>query len=48
LINIVKPKHIIPAHGEKDMKAALADLAEEMGYKKEKVHIQQNGQCLSL
>ncbi len=48
LINMVKPKHIIPAHGEPDMKAALADLAYEMGYKKEKVHIQVNGQFLSI
>jgi ribonuclease J len=48
LINIVKPKNIIPAHGEKNMKLALADLADEMGFKKDKVHLQQNGQCLSL
>ena len=48
LINIVKPKHIIPAHGEKEMKAALADLADEMKYKKDRVHIQLNGQMISL
>jgi len=48
LINIVNPKHIIPAHGGAEMKEALADLAYEMGYKKEKVHLQQNGEFLSL
>jgi len=48
LINIVKPRHIIPAHGEPEMKAALADLAYEMGYNEENVHIQQNGEFLSL
>ncbi|MBW2965506.1 RNase J family beta-CASP ribonuclease [Candidatus Woesearchaeota archaeon] len=48
LINMVKPTHIIPAHGEPGMKAALADLAYEMGYKEEKVHIKQDGEMLSL
>jgi len=48
LINMVKPKNIIPAHGERVMEDALADLADEMGFKKDKIHIQQNGQCLSL
>jgi ribonuclease J len=48
LINIVKPKHIIPAHGEPEMKADLADLAYEMGYKKKMVHLQQDGEFLSL
>jgi len=27
LINLVKPKNIVPAHGEKEMKEALVDLA---------------------
>ncbi|MCH8003504.1 MAG: ribonuclease J, partial [Nanoarchaeota archaeon] len=35
-INLVKPKNIIPAHGNKEMKDALADLAVEMGYKRDK------------
>lgn len=33
LINMTKPKHVIPAHGEPSMTTALAELAEEMGYK---------------
>ena len=32
-INMVKPKNIIPAHGTKEMKDALAELGVEMGYK---------------
>ena len=32
-INIVRPKNIIPAHGTKEMKDALAELGVEMGYK---------------
>ena len=49
LINLVKPKHIIPAHGEPDMKDALASLAVEKGYEKGKtVHIIHNGDMLSL
>jgi len=48
LINIVKPEHVIPAHGEPQMKEALADLAFEMGYKPENVHLSRNGQKLTL
>ncbi len=32
-IHIIKPKRIIPSHGNKEMREALAELAEEMGYK---------------
>ena len=35
-ISILKPRNIIPAHGTKEMKDALADLAEEMGYKRDR------------
>ena len=49
LINIVKPKHIIPAHGEISMTSSLADLAVEMGYKKgSNVHLMQNGGRIRL
>ncbi len=45
LINLVKPQHIIPAHGEPRMLNALADLAAEMGYKKgNNVHVMRNGE----
>ncbi|MBI2660546.1 RNase J family beta-CASP ribonuclease [Candidatus Woesearchaeota archaeon] len=49
LINLVKPQHIIPAHGEPAMLNALADLAAEMGYKKgENVHVMGNGERIKL
>jgi len=47
LINLVKPKHIIPAHGELKMTSALCNLANQMGYKKN-VHLMQNGQYLKI
>ena len=49
LINLVKPQHIVPAHGEIQMTTALADLAVEMGYKKgQNVHIMGNGERIRL
>ena len=49
LINLVKPKHIIPAHGEPQMLSALADLAVEMGYKKgNNVHLMRNGERIKF
>jgi len=48
-INLVKPKNIIPAHGNKEMKDALADLAKEMGYKLNKnVFLVKNGQKVNI
>jgi len=48
LINITNPKHIIPAHGNPEMKEALADLAFEMRYKPGNVHLSQDGQKITL
>jgi len=48
LINLVKPKHIIPAHGNLKMRSALADLAYEMGYDKEFVHIVSDSKKISI
>lgn len=48
LINLVKPKHLIPAHGDLKMRSALADLAYEMGYDKSKVHIVSDGKKISI
>lgn len=45
LINMVKPKHIFPAHGDSSIQSALADLAVELDYTLGKnVHISHNGQ----
>ena len=49
LINLLKPEHIIPSHGDVRKLTAGASLAIEMGYKLNKsVHILQNGQMLNL
>jgi len=49
LINMVKPKHIIPAHGDINMSSSLSELAIEMGYRVgENVHIMQDGQFLTI
>jgi len=48
-INIVKPKNIIPAHGTNEMKASLADLGIEMGYKIGKsIFLINNGEKVDL
>ena len=49
LINTVRPKHIIPAHGDISMCSALSELASEMGYELGKgIHLMQNNQSLVL
>ena len=49
LINMLQPKHIIPAHGDIVKLTPLAELATELGYILGKdVHLMQNGQNLIL
>jgi len=48
LIGLVRPKHIIPAHGEHKMTNAMADLALEMGYKPKNIHVMRDGQVLKI
>jgi len=48
LIELVRPKHIIPAHGEHKMTSAMAELALEMGYKEKGIHVMKNGQTLAI
>lgn len=48
-INLVKPKNIIPAHGTKEMRDALAELCTEMGYKTGKnIFLIKDGQKIEL
>ena len=48
-INLIKPEHIIPTHGDIDKLKPMSDLAEEMGYERDKtVHILRDGQRLEL
>ncbi|MFH1133986.1 MAG: RNase J family beta-CASP ribonuclease [Nanoarchaeota archaeon] len=49
LIKLVRPKHVIPAHGDLVKRSALKDLALQMGYASEKsVHLLKNGDRLQL
>ncbi|MBS3170391.1 RNase J family beta-CASP ribonuclease [Candidatus Woesearchaeota archaeon] len=49
LINLLKPKHIIPAQGDVTKLTPLADLAEEMGYVRNKtVHVLKDGEIISI
>ena len=48
LIELARPKHIIPAHGEHKMTSAMADLALEMGYKPKNIHVMRDGQILNI
>jgi len=48
-INMVRPKHIIPAHGDLSKLTPMAELASEMGYKLGKtVHIMQDTQSINI
>ena len=49
LIEMLKPKHIIPSHGDPGKAKAMVELAEEMGYKDGKtVHVMTDGKRLNL
>ncbi len=47
-INMVKPKHIIPSQGNIKMEDAVVKLAEDLGYKKEYIHVVKDGQRLQI
>ena len=49
LLHLVKPRHIIPAHGGIEMRKAMASLAEELGYSTGKdVHLLDDGSSIRL
>ncbi len=48
LLDMIKPKHIIPAHGYPDMMESMKELAEEMGYDKKDVHMMGNGESVEI
>jgi ribonuclease J len=47
-IEMVRPRNIIPTHGEPGMLAGLADLAYQIGYKHDQVHLLFNGQRMKV
>jgi ribonuclease J len=48
LLNMLKPKHIFPAHGDIDMMRGMEDLALEMRFNKENIHLMKNGTKIRL
>ena len=48
MINMTKPLHILPAHGDSQMKHSLAELAYNMGYSRKNVHLLNEGDRISL
>jgi ribonuclease J len=48
LIEMLSPKHIIPAHGEPEMTSALKDLTSELSYPDDKVHVVSNGDMINI
>lgn len=45
---LVRPKHIIPEHGEPHMKAAHAELGRKIGYQDNQLHLLGNGEILEF
>jgi len=48
LLHLVRPKHLIPIHGELRMLKQHAKLAEEVGIPKENIHVVENGQIIEF
>ena len=49
LIDLLKPKHILPSHGDLEAVTAMVELAEERGYKANKnVHPPSNGKMIKV
>jgi ribonuclease J len=49
LIDMLKPKHIIPAHGSLQQETPMIELAKELGYEHGKTaHLTSNGKVLKF
>ncbi len=49
LLQMLKPRHLIPAHGEHRLTTPMVELASELGYKAgETVHLSSNGKVLKF
>ncbi|MBT3835465.1 ribonuclease J, partial [Candidatus Peribacteria bacterium] len=45
---LLKPRHIIPEHGEPYMRSAHADLVKSIGYQDNSIHLLNNGEVLEF
>lgn len=48
LVELVKPKFILPAHGDKKKSLAMKELSIQLGYKKDRIKILKNGVQLDI
>ncbi len=48
LIEMIKPKHIVPAHADMERMSKLRELAMEIGYEEGNIHILNNGKGFKL
>lgn len=47
-LRLTKPKHLIPAHGPVELQKNLLDVAKELDFGNESLHLSQNGQCVVI
>ena len=48
-VEVMKPEHIIPAHGDLDQVVAMVDLTKEIGYKfQDNVHLSSDGKVIKI
>ena len=48
LINMLKPKYVIPSHGPRELLSGAGELLQEMGYDKERVKFCHNGKRFKI
>jgi len=49
MIELIKPKHIIPSHGDYQKVSGISELGKEIGYKEGKnIHYAENGDVIKL
>jgi len=48
MIELVKPEHIVPSHGNHELIDPVADLAKEMGYADDKIHLLSDGKVFNV
>ena len=48
MLNLIRPKFLVPIHGQYSMLQAQADIAEQLGMKRENIVIANNGQIIEV
>jgi len=48
ILHIIRPKIIIPAHGEREKREPMIELAQELGYNKDQILMVKNGQTYKI